>query len=50
MEEITKLKQKVNFNVDVNVLKEFNKLAKIKAINKSQFIENYMKLWVTQNK
>jgi len=48
MEE--KLKQKVNFNIDVKVLKAFNEMAKIKAINKSQFIENYMKLWVTQNK
>ena len=44
------IKQKVNFNVDSKVLKEFNEVAKTKAINKSQFIENYMKLWVSQNK
>lgn len=48
MEE--KTKQKVNFNVDSKILKEFNEMAKIKAINKSQFIENYIKLWITQNK
>jgi hypothetical protein len=43
-------KKKVNFNVDIKILNEFNKLAKEKAINKSQFIENFMKTWVLENK
>jgi hypothetical protein len=43
-------KKKVNFNVDIKILNEFNKLAKEKAINKSQFIENFMKTWILENK
>ena len=48
MEEKTTKKKKVNFNVDIEVLTEFNKIAKEKAINKSQFIENYLKTWINQ--
>jgi hypothetical protein len=44
------IKKKVNFNIDVEILNIFNKLAKEKAINKSQFIENYIKLWILENK
>ncbi len=44
------IKKKVNFNVDIETLNEFNKIAKEKAINKSQFIENYMKQWILKNK
>jgi hypothetical protein len=44
------MKKKVNFNINVEVLKEFNKNAKEKAINKSQFIENFMKQWIQENK
>jgi len=43
-------KKKVNFNVNVKILSEFNNIAKEKAINKSKFIENYMKEWITKNK
>lgn len=43
-------KKKVNFNVNIKILNEFNKIAKQKAINKSQLIENYMKLWVLKGK
>jgi len=43
-------KKKVNFNIDIKILNEFNKLAKEKAINKSQFIENFMKTWILGNK
>ena len=43
-------KKKVNFNVDIKILNEFNKVAKEKAINKSQFIENFMKTWILENK
>lgn len=50
MEENTKLKKKVNFNVNVKILNEFNKVAKEKSINKSQFIENYLKQWVSEQK
>ena len=44
------LKIKVNFNVNTKVLKDFNKLAKEKAINKSQLIENLIKEWILKNK
>jgi hypothetical protein len=44
------LKHKVNFNINIEILKEFNKIAKENAINKSQFIENYMKEWINKNK
>lgn len=44
------LKKKVNFNIDIETLNKFNKVAKEKAINKSQFIENYMKQWIQENK
>jgi hypothetical protein len=43
-------KKKVNFNISVKVLNEFNKIAKIKAINKSQFIENFIKQWILEQK
>ena len=43
-------KKKVNFNVDIKILNEFNKVAKEKAINKSQFIENFIKTWILENK
>jgi len=43
-------KKKVNFNVNIKILNQFNKIAKEKAINKSQFIENYMKQWILENK
>jgi hypothetical protein len=43
-------KKKVNFNVDVKTLNEFNKTSKLKAINKSQLIENFMKTWILENK
>jgi hypothetical protein len=48
MEETNK--KKVNFNVNVKVLIEFNKIAKEKSINKSQFIENYLKQWTMEQK
>lgn len=44
------IKKKVNFNVDVEILQNFNKMAKERAINKSQFIENFMKQWIKENK
>jgi hypothetical protein len=47
MEEI---KKKANFNINIKILKEFNIIAKEKAINKSQFIENLIKIWIQQNK
>ena len=43
-------KKKVNFNVNIKILNEFNKMAKLKAINKSQLIENYIKTWIQVNK
>lgn len=43
-------KKKVNFNVNIKILNEFNKLSKEKSINKSQFIENLIKKWIQENK
>jgi len=50
MEQKENLKKRVNFNINIEILKEFNKVAKNKAINKSQFIENYMKEWLMEKK
>ena len=50
MKEKKRIKKKTNFNITIDVLIEFNKMAKNKAINKSQFIENYIKEWTLQNK
>jgi hypothetical protein len=50
MEQIKNIKKRVNFNISINTLKEFNLLAKERAINKSQLIENYIKEWMEKNK
>lgn len=44
------LKTKTNYNIKTTVLKEFNKLSKEKAINKSALIEIFMSQWIQQNK
>jgi len=44
------MKKKVNYNINVETIKEFNTLTKVKAINKSQLIENLIKKWVEMNK
>lgn len=44
------MKKKVNYNIDVKVLNDFIELAKNKAVNKSQLIENFIKEWILKNK
>jgi len=44
------MKKKVNYNIDVKVLTDFTELAKNKAVNKSQLIENFIKEWILKNK
>ena len=44
------MKKKVNYNVNTEVINKFNELTKIKAINKSQLIENLIKKWIEMNK
>jgi len=44
------MKKKVNYNVSESIIKDFNELAKKKAINKSQLIENFIEGWVEKNK
>lgn len=36
------MKKMVSYKIDEKILKEFNKVSKEKAINKSQWIENKM--------
>ena len=36
------MKKAAGYKIDEEILKKFNELAKIKAINKSQWIENKM--------
>jgi hypothetical protein len=44
------MKKKVNYNISESTIKDFNELAKKKAINKSQLIENLIEKWVKENK
>ncbi len=44
------MKKKVNYNVSIEVIKEFVELTKVKSINKSQLIENLIKKWIETNK
>ena len=44
------MKKKVNYNIDIKVLNDFTELAKNKAVNKSQLIENFIKEWILKNK
>ena len=43
------MRKPVAYKVDENVLKEFNKKAKEKAINKSQWLENMMKKFIKED-
>jgi len=41
---------KVSYSVDKSLIKEFNKLAKEHAINKSGLMELFIKQWIKENK
>ena len=43
-------KIKVNYSIDKEVIKDFNKFSKEKAINKSGLIELFIRNWVKENK
>lgn len=43
-------KKTVSYKIDKDIVEEFNKTAKEKAINKSQWIENKMKEFIKENK
>jgi len=43
-------KVRTSFNVDYEVLNEFNKIAKSKNYNKSQIINNFLKKFLGQEK
>lgn len=40
----------INYSINKDLLKEFNRIAKEKAINKSGLIELYIKKWVEEQK
>ncbi len=42
-------KKLMNFTISKSVIEEFNKVAKSKAINKSQLIENFISKWIREN-
>jgi len=39
-------KKKVSFNIDVEIVESFNKLAKVKKYNKSQTVGNLLKSFI----
>ncbi|MFK7780217.1 MAG: hypothetical protein QM490_03630 [Candidatus Gracilibacteria bacterium] len=41
-------KKKVSFNIDIEIVEAFNKLAKIKKYNKSQTVGNLLKSFIEQ--
>ncbi len=43
------MKKKVNHSVDEEILKEFNRIAEEKSINKSKWIEKQMYLFIKEN-
>ena len=43
-------KKVINYSINKDLLKEFNRIAKEKAINKSGLIELYIKNWVEEQK
>jgi hypothetical protein len=44
------MKKKVNYNVSEKVINDFKEVTKLKAINKSQLIENLIIKWIKENK
>jgi len=42
-------KTRVNYSIDKEIIKEFDKLSKEKAINKSGLIELFIKNWIKEN-
>lgn len=43
------MKKKVNYNINEDVIDEFKRVSKLKAINKSQLIENLIIIWLKEN-
>lgn len=43
-------KIKVNYSVNKDIIKKFDKLTKEKAINKSRLIEIFISEWIEKNK
>jgi metal-responsive CopG/Arc/MetJ family transcriptional regulator len=43
-------KKKISINIDIDVLKAFNKIAKAKKYNKSQTITNLIRVFVENEK
>lgn len=43
-------KIRASYNIDCEILKEFNKISKSKNYNKSQIINNFLKKFVEQEK
>ena len=42
----TKNKKLVSYSIDTNLVEHFNKYCEINSINKSLFIENYIKTFI----
>lgn len=40
----------ITFTIDKNIIEIFRKLSKIKSINKSLLLENFIKSWIEENK
>lgn len=45
-----KTKKNINLTIDEKTWKEFSKIAKENAINKSQLIDLYLKRWIEKNR
>ena len=43
------MKKTRTFTIDSNILIEFDKISKLKSLNKSLFVENCIKDWILKN-
>ena len=43
------MKKTRTFTIDSTILIEFDKMSKIKSLNKSLFVENCIKWWIDKN-